>query len=300
MRTRDFVSFASVVLALASASPTLAITHTNDYKANFQNYRTCTDPPLSTCGYADVLSPSKFYLPGNAKSTVIHTDTGTVQLRIDAGGILTDNGVSYDCVNELFQCSGGKCTAGPNKDLSCIVDSCFGGSNHGAGCSTNSQCPGGSCTGSTSCTAPTCQGGPRDDKRCGAGNPACTSTADTSGWSVVFRGNRAYWHYVFDPLPVKIYFQLQGDGDTGCMKVCPFSLDSNGAINSSGLTCSASGDCTGAIQDFFAVELRDPDDEILGIPGAGPAYIQPPGGMQDHDPAQYGDCNRSPLPADCP
>jgi hypothetical protein len=81
------------------------------------------------------------------------------------------------------------------------------------------------------------------------------------------------------------------------MKVCPFSLDSTGAINSNGLTCSTSGDCS-VIQDFFAVELRDPDDEILGIPGAGPAYIQSFG--EDGDPARDGDCNRSPLPADCP
>ena len=82
----------------------------------------------------------------------------------------------------------------------------------------------------------------------------------------MFRGNRSGVKYVSPSW----HYRLFGDGASGCMKVCAFSLGSTGAINSNGLTCSVTGSGCG-IDSFHAVEIRDPDGEILAIPTAGPA-----------------------------
>jgi hypothetical protein len=293
----------SGILTLLVAGATLlgaplahAINHTSDYKTNMQNYRTCTDPLLSTCAFPDVISPSKFYLAAVYTTTVIHKDDGTVQLRIDAGGIATDTDVSYPCQDEVFPCNGTTCTAGPRQGSGCTINRCIGGSNNGGVCSTSSACPGGSCTGGASCVAPTCQGGPRDNKECAGTQPACTSVASTAGWSVVFRGNRT--GFSFTPSPPWYHYQLKGDDSSGCMKVCPFSLDSTGAINSAGLTCTTSGDCGSSGPDVFhAVELRDLDDELLAIPGIGGATVDNIG--VEGDPAKAGDCVRDPNRSVC-
>ena len=79
---------AAAIAMMTAASVAHAINHTSDYKTNMDNYRTCTDPLLDTCDFEEVLSPSKFYLPDGTTTTVIDKDDGTVQLRIDSGGIL--------------------------------------------------------------------------------------------------------------------------------------------------------------------------------------------------------------------
>src|SRR5262249_6324304 len=134
-----------------------------------------------------------------------------------------DAGISYACQNETFRCSaptGGTCVDGPNMGTGCSQDRCYGGSNNGAVCTTATQCPGGACTGGATCVAPTCAEGPRAHKKCGGVEPACTSVADSTGWSVVFRGNYNY----AENISGNIRPYLQGDGDSGCMKVCDFNL----------------------------------------------------------------------------
>ena len=296
METRSTVAaVAAAVAALVGATTARAISHTTDYKTNIGNYRTCTDPLLDACDYAATLSPSKYYLPSGTTTTVVHKDDGTVQLRIDAGGILTDSGISYACQDELFRCVASACEDGPREGNFCTANRCFGGGNDGAICSNPSACPGGDCTGGASCVAPTCQGGPRDNKECGTGKPACTDVADSTGWSVVFRGNYAGSTYQAPDW----HFHLRGDGEDGCIKACSFSLGSTGAINSAGLSCSVTGVC-GAVETFHYVELRDPDGEIVGIPTVGPALLVSDSFAVEGDPAKVGDCSRPSNAAYCP
>lgn len=279
------VNFMCVVLAAGSliGAPAYAITHASDYASNMGNYRTCTDPLLETCGASEVISPSNYHLADGTKTTIIHKSDGTVQLRIDAGAVVADTDISYACDDELFECVSNECAAGPREDDFCNPNRCMGGTNHFGTCTTASACPGGSCTGGASCVAPVCQGGLRDGKACGGSEPACTSTADTIGWNVVFRGNRSER---ISQWPNHV-FELRGDGSAGCMKVCGFSLDGNGAINSNGLSCSTTGPC-GALDTFHHVEILDPDDEVLAIPTVGNAEVET-GTMIDGDPARVGD-----------
>jgi hypothetical protein len=111
------VGVALVVLAvsLLLAGVAHAINHTSDYSANMGNYRTCTSPLLETCGAAEVISPSNYHLGDGTKTTVIHKSDGTVQLRIDAGAIVTDTDISYACDDELFACVSSACAAGPKE-----------------------------------------------------------------------------------------------------------------------------------------------------------------------------------------
>lgn len=289
---------AAVVVALSigvGAIPAHAISHTTDYKTNMDNYRTCTDPVLGTCDFDKVLSPSKFYLPNATTTTVIHKDDGTVQLRVDAGGILTDTGISYDCNDRVFPCTANLCVGGPHNNQGCTPNRCLGGSNEGGVCSNASACPGGTCTGGASCVAQVCLDGPRKNLACnGPTDLACTSVVNTSGWNVVFRGNYSGVNYVSP----NWHYRLYGDGDAGCMKVCPFSLGSTGAINSAGLSCTITGSC--GVDSFHAVEIRDPDDEILAIPTAGPAKTDHSGWPVEGDPAVVGDCSRPSNAAFCP
>lgn len=296
MDRRLAAAFASGIVAIAVASAAYAINHTSDYKTNMGNYRTCTDPLLDSCDYAETLSPSKYYLPAGTTTTVIHKDDGTVQLRIDAGGLLTDSGISYSCVDESFRCIASACDDGPRKGNFCTANRCFGGSNDGAQCTVSSACPGGACTGGAACVAPTCQGGPRDNKECGGTFPACTNVADSTGWSVVFRGNYSAYTY---QAPSGWHFHLRGDGEDGCIKACSFSLGSTGAINSTGLTCNTTGTC-GALETFHYVEMRDPEGEIVAIPTVGPALIVNDLVAIEGDPAKVGDCSRPSNAAFCP
>lgn len=296
MQTRFAVALTVAVAAMVTAHPAYAINHATEYKTNMGNYRTCTDPLLDSCEYADTLSPSKFYLPSGTTTTVIHKDDGTVQLRIDSGGLLTDTGISYDCVEQLYPCVSGHCVGGHNNGFTCTANRCHGGSNAGATCTVDSQCPGGTCSDGSACSAFGCDGGPRDALECSyTGNPTCTSVAGTSGWSVVFRGNYAAFNYVAPSW----HFFLRGDDDDGCIKACSFTLSSSGAINSTGLSCSTTGTC-GGVEAFHYVELRDPDGEIVAIPGVGPALIVPGYLAVEGDPAQVGDCSRPSNAANCP
>lgn len=151
--------------------------------------------------------------------------------------------------------------------------------------------------GGATCVAPTCTGGPRAHKKCGGVEPACTNVADSTGWSVVFRGNQSWAENVSGN--VRPY--LQGDGDSGCMKVCDFNLNSSGAINGNTFSCSLSGPCS-AVETFHHVEIRDPNDEIVGIPTIGNAVMNfdGAGGFLPGDPARVGDCSRAANAAYCP
>lgn len=276
-----------------------AISHTSDYRTNMNNYRTCTDPLLETCTYEEILSPSKFYLPHGTTTTVIHKDDGTVQLRIDAGGILTDTGISYPCGDRTYPCSAptGVCVGGVHPGTGCTRNRCLGGSNDGASCAVDSQCPGATCTAGASCTSHVCLDGPRDGFSCGGGSDlACTNVANTSGWSVVFRGNQSSFQSNGDTTYTN---KLVGDGDVGCMKACSFSLGSTGAINSSGLSCSLTSTC-GLLDAFHYVEIRDPDGAILAIPTVGAATLPYDWLVEEGDPARTGDCSRPSNAAFCP
>jgi hypothetical protein len=291
---------ATLALALGAIPvPTHAINHTTDYKTNMDNYRVCTDPTLGSCDFDEVLSPSKFYLPNGTTTTVICKDDGTVQLRIDSGGILTDEGVSYGCGDRLFPCTGGFCVGGPHNGSACTVNRCMGGSNDGGVCSTDTACPGGgTCTGGASCVGQVCLDGPRENFSCNSpGDLACTNVANTSDWTVVFRGNRSSISY--PPPYTQWHYHLYGDDDSGCMRVCSFSLGSTGAINSSGLSCTTTGSSCG-VDSFHAVELRDPDGEIVAIPKAGAARTDVSGWPVEGDPAVVGDCSRPSNAAFCP
>ncbi len=290
-------ALATAITMVAATSAAHAITHTGDYKTNMGNYRTCTDPLLDTCDYADVLSPSLFYLPAGTTTTVIYKDDTTVQLRIDAGGILTDDGISYTCSLEPFPCIAAKCSGGRHHNESCVATTCVGGTNNGGACSAASACPGGACTGgAANCSSNVCHGGLRDGELCGeSSDPACTSVVSTSGWSVVFRGNFSTssfqspnWHY-----------RLRGDDTDGCMKVCSFSLGATGAINTSGLSCSLTPSC-GGLETFHYVELRDPNGEIVAIPTVGPATLVNGLVAVEGDPAKTGDCSHPANPTYCP
>lgn len=272
-----------------------AINHTDDYETNIGNYRTCTSPLLDSCSYADILSPSLYYFANNTKTTVIAKANGDVQLRIDSGSLLHDTNVSYSCLDQTFACVSGTCT-GPKAPTACTVNRCIGGTNDGGVCSSSTACPGGACTGGASCVVPACQGGPRDDKECGGAHPACTSVANSTGWSVVFRGNQNW----AESTPDGLRPYLRGDGDSGCMKVCPFDLNGSGAINSNKLnSCSNSGPC-GGVETFHHVEIRDPQGEIVGIPTLGPALTPLDYWFQPGDPARVGDCNRAANDPYCP
>lgn len=296
MNMRFAAALTALVAALGFDHPAHAINHASEYKTNMANYRTCTDPLLDACGYVDALSPSKFYLASGTTTTVVHKDDGTVQLRIDSGGLLTDTGLNYACAEQLYPCVGGKCVGGHNHGFTCTPNRCDGGPNDEAPCNGQPDCPEGTCSDGSACSAFACQGGARDDLECSyAGNPACTSVAGTSGWSIVFRGNNAGWQY----LPPSWRFLLRGDDDDGCIKACSFALNANGAINSNGLTCSTTGTC-GGVEAFHYVELRDPDGEIVAIPGTGPAMIVPGYLAVEGDPAQVGDCGRPSNAAKCP
>src|SRR4029079_10611694 len=106
----------------------------------------CAADPLGTCDFADVSSPSTYYLTNGSTATVIHASNGNVQVRIDANGITADDDISYPCADTQFQCIAGVCT-GPRSGTGCSQNRCFGGSNNGGVCATASACPGGSCTG---------------------------------------------------------------------------------------------------------------------------------------------------------
>jgi hypothetical protein len=295
MDTRiGIIALAAVFAVGAAVVPAHAITHTQDLKTNMKNYRTCTDPLLATCTFPDVVSPSKYFLAKGTTTTVVRQADGTVQLKMDADAIGTDSWVSYPCANELYQCTNSRCADGPAKNTACTADRCFGGANHMGACSGASACPGGTCTGGSTCIRSTCQGGLRDDKECGGTQPSCTSTRDTTGWSVVFRGNQSAAYY--DATLGRLSFELLGDGEAGCMKVCLFSLGSTGAINSSGLSCTSSGACS-PIEAFHHVEITDPDGTVMAVPGVGPAEVFM--GLGVRDPAVVGDCDHNPSQDEC-
>lgn len=282
---------ATMLATALAASPAPAINHTTDYRTNMGNYRTCTDPLLDTCDFPEALSPSKYYLPNNTTTTVILKDDSTVQLRIDAGGILSDANVSYPCDSTLFECLNSKCSpTSPDPTKGCMQNRCFGGTNNNSPCSNSSACPGGTCTGGDACVWQTCQSGPRIGKVCGGSAPACTSVADSTGWSVVFRGNAGSGYYTN-----AWHSRILGDGEDGLMKVCTFSLGSTGAINSTGLTCTGT-----QAEVFDYVELRDPDGEIVAIPTVGPALLPFDSWTVEGDPARVGDCSRPSNAAFCP
>ncbi len=297
MRTSRMRMITMALLVIAYSTPAHSFTHVNNYETNIGNYRTCTDPLLETCSYAEILSPSLYYLPHGTKTSVIGKSDGTVQVRIDSGGVLHDAGVTYPCTDETFTCNGSTCTEGPKTGTGCTINRCIGGSNDGLFCDHASLCPGGSCTGGASCVAPTCQGGPRDNKECGGTQLACTNVANSTGWSVVMRGN--YQWIENDSGNVRPH--LLGDGPSGCMKVCDFSLNSSGAINGYTNTCSVSGDCSG-LETFHHVEIRDPNGEVVGIPTIGNAVLpwDGAGGYLPGDPARVGDCSRASNAAYCP
>lgn len=284
------VPAALCVLGLLT-SPAHAINHTNEYKTNMGNYRTCTDPVLGTCAFDEIQAPSKFYLPNNTTTTVVHENDGTVQLRIDAGGILTDTNVTYACSGEPFSCVGNQCVGGKFPGIACTPSLCIGGANHGGSCTSSSACPGGACTGGNTCTSNVCHGGLRDGLLCGyLGDPTCESVANSSGWSLVFRGNNG--SAVFDSAWHAI---VLGDGTTGLMEVCDFTLNGSGAINDSDL------DCEGSLpQGVHHVEILDPDGDVVAIPTMGPALLPFDTWTVEGDPARIGDCSRAANAGFCP
>lgn len=291
MDGRFFLTALATAMTTVLAVSAHAITHTSDYKTNMGNYRTCTDPLLETCDFPEVLSPSKYYLPNNTTTTAIHKDDGTVQLRIDAGGILSDANVTYPCEGELFECTSGHCsTTSPDSGKGCTINRCYGGTNHGGPCGTASACPGGTCTASDACVWNLCQSGPRVDKKCGGVEPACTSVADSVGWTVVFRGNQGSAYYTS-----QWHARVLGDGANGLMKVCDFELNGSGAVNESDLDCIGSDP-----ESIHHVEILDPDGEIVAIPTIGPALLPFDTWTVEGDPARVGDCSRPSNAGFCP
>ncbi len=293
--TRRLLAALGVLVLFTSSAH--AINHTTDYKTNMDNYRVCADTPLDTCEYEDIVSPSKFFLPHGTTTTLVHRDDGTVQLRIDAAGIVTDTNVTYTCSAEPFPCVGNRCVGGRNSGALCSPTICIGGSNHGSSCSGSSACPSGTCTGGDTCSTNLCHGGLQDGGFCGSpGDLSCESVANSSGWSVVFRGNVP--SVTFETAPT-YHYRLIGDGSAGCLKVCTFTLGSTGAINSSGLSCSTTGTC-GTVDSFHHVELRDPDDEVVAVPAIGAAETPWHLWAVEGDPAMKGDCSRPANAGFCP
>ena len=309
MRRTAGLAAATVAAALVSAGSAHAVTHTTDYKTNIANYRICDPIELDSCEFADVLSPSQYYLADGKKITVIYTDAGVVQMKIDAATIKLDDYISYSCANENFTCketNANYCDAPPggNQTQSCVRNRCTGGTNAGAACTVDSQCPGGGeCSGSTNCVYQVCQDGPQDGHFCGTGGGtvSCTSTNNVPNFTVRITGNETGGHLVWS----SVLYYLRGNVSTGegCVLTCDVDLGSDGSINSSALSCASTGDCTTApIETIHSVELLDPTGAILGISGVGPARLTDFSGpvTNSGDPAMHGDCIRNPSQNPCP
>ncbi len=296
-----FVSAAVLSMALAALpAASFALTHSTEYRTNIGNYRTCVGGLDDSCTYADVVSPSNYYLANNHKITVLHQSNGNVQLRIDAGTIKGDTDFSFPCDNEYHSCSvgsPGNCSGPKGPTQGCNRDTCLGGSNEGAQCNTASQCPGGACTAGAACTVTRCTGGPRDGELCGGSAPSCTSSNGSTGWELRFLGNRSSG--VFVPAYLLNYYELKGNG--ACEKRCPFTLESDGSYNDD-VICTIVGSCSGGPEVFHHVILLDRQDlddgvgpkQILGVPSVGPASILEGSGgvgswIDPGDPAKYGD-----------
>jgi hypothetical protein len=299
------VAGALAVTCLLSAGSANAITHTNDYKTNIQNYRYCDAAPLTSCRYEHVISPSAYYLEDGRTITLIYTNTGDVQLKIDANTVKLDTDASFACSNQQYQCSAaapasGTCLApSPKNTTACTANKCNGGTNDGGPCSSSSACPFGACTRTDTCIFAACQAGPQSGKYCGGGtgSVSCTSTNNQSGYKIRIFGNETGGEIAGG----FIYYLLRGDDvtDEGCKVECPVTLGNDGSVNQTLTGCSQSGECLNSpLESIHSVQLVDPDGQILGIPGIGTTKIFY--SAQQADPARAGDCVRVPTNGPCP
>jgi hypothetical protein len=265
----------TVLLVMAMEAVAHSAPLNSHYETDLDNYRVCAPDEdgnvLGTCSFDDVRSPSKYYLNHDTQGSISYNGT-VVKLRIN--DIRIDEGTSFACENETVPCV----------DNICPITGAF-------------------CGGPT-CTAPACQGGPKDGKNCNPSSPdtVCKNLDNVAHFGdVVFQTNYAGFELV-SGFPFKLYGDASSPG-TGCTKICAFgtlndSSPSTGKVDSNSLTCELVGDCSQE-QGFHRVTVVDVEGNTLAIPSVGKAFILTIG--YEGDPAALGDACRGASPPDnCP
>ena len=278
MLSQPWRTVAAFAFALAVGNTASAAPLNSHYETDLDNYRVCKPDEdgnvLGTCVAADVRSPSRYYLAHETQGSITFTGS-VVKLRID--DIRIDDGTSFACQNETVDCESNVCPI------------------------TGAFC------GGPTCTAPACQGGPKDGKNCNTLSPdtVCKNLDNVTHFGdVVFHSSYAGAHLVNGNWAFKLFGDASSPA-TGCTKVCAFGTlndasPSTAKVDSNSLSCQVVGDCNQQIQGYQRVTVVDGDGNILAIPSYGEAFIQTfitTGG----DPAKVGDaCRGGSPPADCP